>query len=128
MNVFFKTLEDLASKVLLNHFYTEQQLNCTCFSVCFRIHDDKLRPQLADPTSFEDGHQPPKVFQVQCVTGTPDLWVILRPLHGAVQPLIPSCWVADKISHIVWVWDWRLHSKAEGKRKFSSIGWGSFLW
>lgn len=115
------------SKVLLHHFYTEQQLNSTCFSICFRIHDDKLWPQLADTTSLQDGHQSPKVFQVQSITWTTNFWVIFCPLHGAVKAFITSCWVADKISHIVWVWDWRLNQTEEGKKKFSDIGWGFFL-
>lgn len=123
---FSLTVELLISKVFLNHFYVELQFIFTCFSICFRIHDDKLWPQLADTTSFQDGHQSPKIFQVQSITWTTNLWVIFCPLHRAMKTFVASCWVADKISHIVWVWDRRLNETKEGKRKFP-IGYCSLF-
>lgn len=77
----------------------------TWFAVCPRVHDDELWPELADAPPLEDGHESSQVLQVECVAGPPNLWVILCALHGAVQPLIASWGVADKVSHVVGIWN-----------------------
>lgn len=85
----------------------------TRFAVCFWVHDDKLRPEFADAPPFEDGHQPSQIFQVECVAGSPRLRTIFRPLHGAVEPLVPSCGIADKVPDVVGVRDWGLGQREE---------------
>lgn len=56
----------------------------TWFAIRPRVHDDKLRPQLADAPPFEDGHKPAQVLQVERVARAAHLWVVLCALHGAV--------------------------------------------
>lgn len=85
----------------------------TRFAVCFWVHDDKLRPEFADASPFEDGHQPSQIFQVECVAGSPRLRTIFCPLHGAVEPLVPSCGIADKVPDVVGVRDWGLGQREE---------------
>lgn len=77
----------------------------TCFAVRARVHDDELGPQLADTPSLEDGHEPAQVLQVESVARAAHLRVILRALHGAVQTLVASRGIADKVSHVVGVWN-----------------------
>lgn len=91
-----------------------QKLSFTCFSICLGIHDDKFRTKFTYASAFEDRHQTSKVLQVQSVTGPPHLRVILRTLHGTVQTLISSCWVAHKITHVVGIWDGGLKEKIWG--------------
>lgn len=88
--------------------YKCTKLVFTCFSICLRVHDDKLWTQFAYSSAFEDGHQSTQVLKVQSVTGAPDLKVILRALHGTVEALVSSIWVAHKITHVVGIWDRRL--------------------
>lgn len=77
----------------------------TWFAIRPGVHDDKLWPQLADTPPLEDGHEPAQVLQVECVAWASHLWVILRALHGAVQALVAGWGVADKVSHVVRVWN-----------------------
>lgn len=85
----------------------------TCFAVRFWVHDDKLRPEFADAPPFENGHQPSQIFQVEGVAGPPRLRTIFCPLHSAVEPLVPSCGIADKVPDVVGVRDWGLGQREE---------------
>lgn len=38
------------------------KIKSTCFAVCLWIHDNKLRPEFTDASSFKNRHQPPQVF------------------------------------------------------------------
>lgn len=110
---------------LCNHPRAQGPRSCgegpTCFAVCPRVHDDELRPQLADAPPLEDGHEPAQVLQVERVAWAAHLRVVLRALHGAVQTLVAGRRVADKVAHVVGVWNGGLEAGHGEKRVRTSL-------
>lgn len=83
-------------------------MKLTCSPIRLGVHDDKLWTQFAYSSAFEDRNQTSEVLQVQRVAGPPDLGVVLRALHGAVQALVSGGRVAHKVTHVVGIRDGRL--------------------